>query len=399
MERDLYGSLIKTLNEDELIDLTKKLISIPSYHGLPDIEKEIGEYIYHFFKNDHMEPELVKVKGNRSNVICGYGEDQNLSKTLMLNGHLDTVDVKNMIIDPFSGHIENGCIFGRGAVDMKSAVAAMMMAVLLVKRANIKLSGKVYFAGVIDEERGAEGTRHILKNGPITKYGIVGEPSNLEIQNGHRGLEWIRIIVQGKYSHGGTPKDGINAIEKMNRVITEIQNNLLPLVKERKHPIAGPANFNLGTIKGGTQPSTVPGECILEIDRRYIPGETRESVINELNDIFRKISEDDPSFNAKAEIMSTKESTNIGYPPLACEPDSNIVLSLKDALKYNALKAKLSYFPAWSDGSLLNYKGVEAVVFGPGYLSSAHSDKEYCPVADIINACKIYLYTILNICK
>lgn len=399
LKKEIYESLINNLDKDELIELTRKLISIPSYHGLPNNEKEIGEYIYKFLIDNSMKPELIKVKNERSNVICGYGDNKDNSKTLMLNGHLDTVDVKNMIIKPFESYIENGCIFGRGSVDMKGAVAAMIMAVLIVKRAGIKLDGRVYFAGVIDEERGAEGTRHIIKNGPITKYAVVGEPSNLEIQNGHRGLEWIRIIVEGKYSHGGTPQDGINAIEKMNKVINEIQNNLLPLVKKRKHPIAGPANFNLGTIKGGTQPSTVPGDCILEIDRRYIPGESRDSVIKELNDIFEKISISDPDFKARAEIMSTKDSMNLGYPPLVCKPDSNIISSLKDAVQTNNLETKISYFPGWTDASLLSYKDVEAVVFGPGHLSSAHSDKEFCPIDDIINACKIYLYTIIDICK
>lgn len=395
----LIDELFGEKEEKELIELTQKLISIPSYHGLETVEREVGEYIFHLLESEGLEPELIKVLGERANVICGYGSGIDQEKSLMLNGHLDTVAVDNMTIDPFEAFVEGENIYGRGAVDMKGAVAAMIMALLIVKRAGINLEGKIYFAGVIDEERGAEGTRKIVKDGPVTKYAIVGEASNLEIQNGHRGLEWIRIVTEGKFAHGGTPWKGINAIEKMNDVINVIQKTLLPEIMKREHPISGPAYFNLGTIKAGTQPSTVPGQCILEIDRRYIPGETRESVVGELNNILETLALKDKSFKAHAEIMSTKDSMGIGYPPLACDPKSPLVEALKNGLTEMKLPITTSYFPGWTDASLLSLAGVEAVVFGPGFLASAHSDKEFCPVEDLIKVCKIYLHTILELCN
>ncbi len=394
-----YDEVINFFDKDELIELTQKLISIPSYHGLPEPEKEISNYIYNYFIQEGIETNLIEIMKGRPNVMSSYGDGEDDTKTLMLNGHLDTVPVDNMTIDPFEGFIKDGNIHGRGAVDMKGPLSAMIMALILVKRANIKLKGKVHFAGVIDEEKGAEGTRYIVKNGPATKYAIVGEPTDMQIANGHRGLESIQITVKGKYAHGGTPQKGINAIGKMNNIITEIQTNLLPEIMKRNHPITGPAFFNLGVIQGGTQPSTVAGECILKIDRRWLPNESRSSIVKELEDIIYDLNKKDKELEAEVKIISPPESLNIGYPPMVCPESSILVKTLKKASANINKETKTIYFPAWTDGSILSKYGVETVVFGPGHLSSAHSDIELCPIKDIIEACKIYIYAILNICS
>lgn len=394
-----FYEVIKYLNEEELITLTQKLISIPSYHGLPAPEKEVAKYINEYFQKQGINSQIIVVSEERPNVICSYGDGKNFDKTLMLNGHLDTVGVENMVIDPFKGYVKDGNIYGRGSVDMKGAVAAMIIALVLIKRAGIKLEGKVYFTGVIDEEYWNMGTKHILQHGPKAKYAIVGEPTKLEIHNGHRGLEWIQVFVEGKYAHGGTPEKGINAIVKMNKIVSEIIDSLLPEINKRSHPITGPATLNLGVIKGGTQPSTVAGNCILQLDRRWIPGESPESITDEIREVIKKLQKDDPQLKAEVSIMRNK-GNDVGFPYLVCERTSRIVKSLKNATSRIINNTKFSYFPAWTDGALLSHiGGVETVVFGPGDLASAHSEKEFCPVQDIINACKIYLYTILDICS
>ena len=198
--------VLQYLNEEELITLVQKLISIPSYHGLPDNEKELAEYINKYFEEEGIDSQLVNVTGERPNVIGSYGNNENYDKTLILNGHLDTVGIENMIIDPFKGYIQDGNIYGRGAVDMKGAVAAMIMALVVIKRAGIELEGGLYFTGVIDEEYWNLGTKHIIKHGPKSKYAIVGEPTNLEIHNGHRGLEWIQVLSRANMLMVALPK-------------------------------------------------------------------------------------------------------------------------------------------------------------------------------------------------
>ncbi len=398
MPLNSYQKALEHLDEDRIIELTKKLIAIPSYHGLEVPEKEVSSYLYKYLLDEGFESEHISVAGERKNVIAWYGANSDKEKTLMLEGHMDTVDVKNMSVDPFSGNIENGNIYGRGSVDMKGALAAMVGALMAIKKAGIQLDGRAYFAGVVDEERNYRGADYIAKNGPITRYAIVGEPTELEIHNGHRGLIWIEVKVNGKYAHGGTPEKGINAIEKINSVITEIVTKLKPEIMKRKHPVTGPSHLNLGHIKGGTQPSTVAGECILQMDRRWLPDESQEGAVQEIENILANLKKKDPEFDATVTVMD--DNMDIQFPPLVCEEQSPLVNILKEASSEVLNRSKTSYFPAWTDGSILSRDGgIETVVLGPGHLSSAHSEEEFCPVQEIIDASKIYIYSILKICS
>jgi len=388
----------KFIDQKKLINLAKNLIAIPSHHGLKNPEKEIADYIDHYLTGSGLESEKVTVIGDRKNVIASYGSGRRQEKTLMLEGHMDTVDVTNMTAAPFSGAIRAGKIYGRGSVDMKGALAAMITALAAVKEARIPLAGKAYFAGVIDEELDNEGAIHIAKNGPITSYAIVGEPTGLEIHNGHRGLAWLEIKVKGKYAHGGTPEKGINAIEKINTIMTALKERLEPELTKRVHPVTGPSTMTFNYIAGGTRPSTIPGECLLRIDRRWIPGESHQMVIGEIQEIIDHLKESDKTLDASINILHGEPGSEL--PPLVCNEESCLIKALKEATGAVIGKTTLNYFPAWTDGSLLARDGgIETVIFGPGQLFSAHSEEEFCPLQDIIDACRVYLYVILKICR
>lgn len=395
---EIYRTALKYIDEKELISLAKSLIAIPSHHGLKNPEKEIADYIDQYLAGSGLETEKITVIDERKNVIASYGSGSRQDKTLMLEGHMDTVDVTNMKTDPFSGAIRKGNIYGRGSVDMKGALAAMITALTAVRKAQIPLTGRAYFAGVIDEELNNEGAIHIAGNGPITTYAIVGEPTGLEIHNGHRGLVWLEIKVKGKYAHGGTPEKGINAIEKICTIMTALKEQLEPELAKRVHPVTGPSTMTFNYIAGGTRPSTIPGECLLRIDRRWIPGESQEMVLREIREIIDRLKENDKTLDAKVNILHGKPGSEL--PPLVCNKESCLVKILKEATMAVIGKHTLNYFPAWTDGSLLARDGgIETVVFGPGQLFSAHSEEEFCPLQDIIDACKVYLYTILRICR
>ncbi|MEW6244328.1 MAG: M20 family metallopeptidase [Bacillota bacterium] len=392
--------VMQMVDAEELIWLTQKLISIPSYHGRENPEKEISAFIHAFLRDNGIASEKVRVVDERFNVIGTYGSGQDPEKSLMLCGHLDTVGVDNMQIDPFEGYVRDGRIFGRGAVDMKGAVAAMIMALVTLKRSGVELSGSAVFAGVIDEEWWSEGARHLVVHGPRTRYAVVGEPTEMEIHNGHRGLEWLEIKVTGKYAHGGTPELGVNAIVKMNKVITEVYETLLPKISTRHDPVTGPATLNLGLIKGGTQPSTVAGECILQLDRRFVPGESTESVTAEIAQILDKLASRDPEFRAEVRNMRDVRANPIGNPPLHTSPSSPLVACLKSVSQAVRGHARIGRFPAWTDAGILScVGGVESVVLGPGHLSSAHTEEEYCPIADIVDCCRIYTGALFDLCK
>jgi succinyl-diaminopimelate desuccinylase len=403
--RSLAGEVRACADEGEIVALAGKLVSIPSYHGLPKPEEEIASFLHGFLRKNGVKSCLVPLGEGHWNVLASVGDEGGGTEPwnggeagLLLNGHLDTVGVDGMEGDPFSGAALNGMLSGRGSVDMKGAVAAMAMALVALRRSGVRLSKPLLFSAVADEEWWSTGTRALLESGVRARYALVGEPTQLEVHHGHRGLEWLEIRVQGRYAHGGAPERGINAIVKMNAVVTALTERLLPEIAKRVHPIAGPATLNLGRIEGGLQPSTVAGSCLLQLDRRWIPGESARSVTAEIAALLEELARKDPDFSARVVPMRDRKAHPGDNPPLCTDPSSPLVQSLASFMAERRGGFRLGRFPAWSDGGLLSEAGIETVVFGPGDLALAHSMNEVCPVADILDACDGYIAAAVALC-
>lgn len=385
-------------SEEEVVDLTRNLIRIPSHKDAQGREKLVAEYIHAFCKSNKLETELQPVEGERSNVLA-YLSGDGSGRTLVLNGHTDTVPPYNMTIDPFGAEIADGEIFGRGAVDMKGALACMLIAMLAVKRSGCKLKGDVIFTGVIGEEEKSEGTEYLVKSGLKADGAIVGEPSNYEYAIGHRGLEWLEIIVKGKAAHGGVPSLGINAIEKAAALIERIRLKLYPKLESRFNEYMGPSVMNFGVIRGGNQPSMVADSCSISIDRRYIPGETVESVIKEYQDIIDELKAEDPKFDAEIRRIPENMLT-LDHLYLMTPPDAPIVSAVKESLKKITEKEpEITRRRGWTDAALLsNYAGIPTVVCGPGNISYSHTKDERVAIKDLVNMVKVYIEVIKKFC-
>jgi len=384
--------------EDEVVDLAVNLIKIPSHKDIQGREKLVAEYIYDFCRNNGLETELQPVDGERSNVLA-YLKGDGSGRTLVLNGHTDTVPPYKMTIDPFGAEIRDRQIFGRGAVDMKGALACMLIAMLSVKRSGCKLKGDVIFTGVIGEEEKSEGTEYLVKSGLKADGAIVGEPSNYEYAIGHRGLEWLEVIVKGKAAHGGVPNMGINAIEKAAVLIERIKKNLYPKLESRYNEYMGPSVMNFGVIRGGNQPSMVADSCSIAIDRRYIPGETVESVIKEYQDIIDEIKAEDPKFDA--EIRRIPENMlSLDHLYLMTSPDAPIVAAVRESLEdVIGREPEITRRRGWTDAALLSgFAGIPAVVCGPGNISYSHTKDERVPIDDLVNMVIVYSETIKKFC-
>lgn len=401
MSEELTDKLKKYFSEEELVDIIRGMVRIPSYRGVENQETGVACFIQEFFRKEGIEAEVTPVVDGRCNVVArlrGKGE----GKTLLLTGHMDTVPPYDMQGNPFEVTINNGRMHGRGVVDMKGSLACMMMAVAAVKRAGIELQGDLVFAGVIDEEDKSEGTRALIKQGFSADAAIVGEPTEMDINIGHRGLEWFEFTFHGKTVHGGKQKEGINAISKAARFISRVEEKLIPRIESRVHPISGSSSMNYGYIKGGTQPSTVAGECMMQIDRRWVPGEKFEDIVKEYQDILDELHAEDPQFNADFKVMdiSFMEEGYI-HEALEIDPGHALVKATGDSV-FSVLKreAKLKSFTAWTDGGLLSsYGKIPTIVFGPGNLESAHSAGEYLDVAEVVPATLIYAMTAVKICS
>lgn len=388
----VYENLFHSFTEEEAVLLLEKLVSFPSHEGIPGQETATATFIYDFFRKEGIDAELIPVVDGRCNIIArlkGSGD----GPSLLFTGHTDTVPPYDIKGNPYEAKILDGKMYGRGVVDMKAGLVCMMLAMAAIKRAGITLSGDLIFAGVIDEEAKSEGTRAYLRMGELPDAAIVSEPTNMQIAIGHRGLEWFEFTFYGKTVHGGRQKDGINAIQKAMLFLNELEKQLIPSIERRIHPIVGNSSMNYGYIKGGTQPSTVAGECILQIDRRWIPGEKFSDIREEYQKILDRLAESDPQFKADFKVMEISDmGDSYIHEAMDTSPEEKIVLAAQDAVKaVMGQVGDLTSFPAWTDGGLINYYGkVPTIILGPGELSSAHSAEEHIEVSALLPAIEIY---------
>ncbi len=402
MKDEAVNTLMKYFTEEEVIGLIAGLVSFPSHEGVENQETGTAEYIYDFFLREGIEAELIPVEDGRCNIIAtlkGAGG----GKTLLLTGHTDTVPPYDMP-NPYAARVEDGCMYGRGTVDMKGGLACMMMAMAAIKRAGIELSGDVVFGALIDEEAKSLGTRAWLQScAKLPDAAIVGEPTDMEICVGHRGLEWFEFNFIGKTVHGARQKEGINAIREATRFINKLESDLIPRIEKKSpHPIIGSPSMNYGLIRGGTQPSTVAGECILQLDRRWIPGESFDEVMREYRQIIDELSAEDPKFKAEMKVMDISYMDDrYVHEAMDTDPGEPIVKVTEKAVEeVTGSKAVVRAFMAWSDGGLINYYGkVPTIVLGPGEVESAHSATENISIGTLVPAVLIYLSIVCDFCK
>ncbi|MGV8145340.1 MAG: M20 family metallopeptidase [Alkaliphilus sp.] len=398
-EKQLLEKLTSCVSEEELVSLTRKLISIPSHCDVPTKEEEIVRELGKFFKEQGVSYRLQEVDSKRSNIIAqlsGAGG----GRSLALNGHLDTVPPYRMNFEPFAAKFIDNKIFGRGAVDMKGPIASMIMVMLAFERAGIKLKGDLLFAGVLAEETNSDGCETLIKSGFKVDGAVVGEASNREYAIAHRGLEWLEIEITGKIVHGGVPELGISAIVNAAKFILRVQEKIVPRIKKYTHPHMGTSVMNFGRIDGGTQPSTVAGKCIIQLDRRYTPEENLDEVLGEFENILEKLSYDDPNFKGVMRRMPSNLMKTYNHVPLETSPDDPLVHIVKDSIKgVTGISPKLNTRRGWTDAAIFSYYGkMPAVVYGPGCISRSHGPNEYIAVEELLEGFRVYCMIAMKYC-
>ena len=391
--------LSEFIEEKEILQLLRDLVAIPGYDGIAKRETAVAEYINKFFNELGIDCYLKEIVDGRCNVVATIKGD-GTGSNLLLTGHTDTVPPYDME-SPFELIEKEGNLYGRGAVDMKGPIACMLTAMKAIKLSNTLLKGDLIFAGVIGEESKSEGSIDLIENGIKVDAAIVGEPSEFEICVGHRGLEWFEIAFEGKAVHSGKYDQGVSAINNAMKFGEVVNNELMPKLEERGHEIIGKPTFNYGIIQGGTQPSTVAGECLLKIDRRYMPSETHEGITKEIQDIIDQLNQKDATFNATLKVTdnSLMKSPYV-HAPMEIDPQHEIVKVVrKSQEEITGITPKNVGFSAWSDGGILNsYGKIPTIIYGPGNLESAHTATEHIARKDLEIASKIYASVAKNYC-
>lgn len=397
--QDLNERIKRQLDEAELISLVSELIAIPSYRGIERQETRTAAYLDRYFKKEGISSGVVPVKEGRCNVVARLPGEGG-GRTLLLNSHLDTVPPYDMT-GPCRPRVEDGRIYGRGAVDTKGALACMAAALAALHRAGIGLKGDLVFTGVIDEEEGSAGSIDLVKKGLQADGAVVGEPTGFALCLGQRGLEWLEFCFQGATAHGGNRAGAPNAIQMAALFIDRCERELLPRLKTRSHPLLGSASMNYGFIRGGSQPSTVAGECILQIDRRWLPDEEYDAVLGEYAELLHQLAREEPQFKGTMRLMeSGRMEEGYLHTGSLLEPSHPLVgAAAKSIAAVSGTAPQQRAFTAWSDAGILSaYAGIPSLIFAPGDLAVAHSANEHIAIKDLLPAALIYALMAVNFC-
>ena len=395
---DLKKTLMEHISEAHIIEMTSDMVRIPSYAGIPNQETGVAKYVKSVFDANGIPCYLKEVADGRCNVIATLDSGKP-GKTLMFNAHMDTVP-PNGWEDAFTPKLIDGNLYGRGSADDKGELACIVEAMLALKETGALKQGKVILTGVLDEERNSIGTIDVVESGIAADGAIVAESTHMKIATCQRGLEWLKFHFVGKTVHGGKQREGINAIDKAVDFINAMKEELIPRVSARSHPMLKESTINYGVIHGGTQLSTVAGECDLHVDTRFLPDQQYDDVLGEFQELLDKLAAKDPQF--KCEMSVCEDSVmKEGYLHLSFETDSDhpLVTTLQNVVgSVTGEDAEVFGVPYWSDGALLSrYGNIPTVILGPGG-GTAHTDHEHIPVEELTQAALVYALAAVDFC-
>ncbi|MCX6033547.1 MAG: M20/M25/M40 family metallo-hydrolase, partial [Chloroflexi bacterium] len=329
----------------------------------------------------------VESVSGRPNVV-GTARGTGGGKTLLLNGHMDTVGAGGMpnLHGPV---IRDGRLYGRGAYDMKGGLAACMFAVAAARKQ--RLRGDVIFTAVVDEEYASLGTQELARRFHADGA-IVAEFTELQLILAHRGFIWLEVETIGRAAHGSRPDLGVDAIVKMGKLLVELEKLDQCLRSNPTHPLLGSGSLHASLINGGKELSTYPDQCVLSVERRTLPGETPEKVEAELLGIVEKIQGSDPSFQAVVR-------RGIDQAPLETSEEAGIVRVVQAAAgKVLNRPLPIAGVPFWTDAALLSAAGIPSVLLGPSG-GGAHADEEWVDLSSVKACTKMYLATAVEFCS
>jgi acetylornithine deacetylase len=331
-------------------------------------EAEMAAWLLKICQGIGLETQQQEVLPGRPNVIARW-RGTGGGKSVLLTGHTDVVQVNDMVIEPFVPRVENGLMYGRGALDMKSGLAAILGAVTALRAGGFEPAGDVILGFVIDEEFGSLGTKALID---VVKadHAILPEPSNLSIAIAHKGFAWITLTTHGRAAHGSLYERGIDAIAHMGRLLRELEIMEQEIFPRRVHPLLGRSSAHASLIEGGLGASTYPDTCTVKIEHRQLPDETPESMLALWQQAKARLSAAEPHFSATAAL-------DLAQPSYELEPGSPLVKTVQAAYRrVLGSEPLVQGMFGWLDSALLGLAGIPTVIIGPGG-EGAHAACEY----------------------
>ena len=373
---------------DSVVGLTQDLIRIPSVNPLlasgASGELAIAKFIAERLRSRGVDAALEEVAPGRPNVVGRVGRGD--GPTLVLCAHIDTVDVAGMTIPPYEPRLDGGRIYGRGAYDMKGGVAAVMAAGEAL--ADVGFEGSVLLALVADEEYTSLGADHFVANHRADGC-ILTEASEGALIVAHKGFVWATVRASGRAAHGSRWDIGKSAIGSMGRIVAALEAFDARVLRARTHELVGPASLHCATIEGGAGLSTYAPDCVLRVERRTLPGETPESVIEELRGVVAEAGEGE----------STKVTLDFARPPLTGDPQSRLASVVREATAaVTGSPAPTAGVAYWMDAAVFAAAGIPAVDYGPTG-AGAHEAVEWVDAASVVRCVEVLFEAARRFCR
>ena len=375
--------ILKDAQAGDPVALARALIAIPSVN--PELEEfgaaeaAVAALTAEWLRAWGLSVEMSEVAPGRWNVV-GRLEGSGGGTTLLLNGHLDTVGVAGMSVDPFGAELREGRLWGRGSCDMKGGVAALLAAT--AKLARDGPSGELIVALTADEEHASLGMEALIHSGIRADAAVVCEPTGLAIMPAHKGFVWVEAAFRGRAAHGSRPEVGVDAIEHAGLYLTALGALRSRLQTSEPHPLLGHGSFHAGTIDGGSAPSVYPDACRLVLERRTLPGERAADVMDEFQAVLDDLAAEVPELEAKLTQGLARPATEIAA-------DSPLIEGLVAACAEEGVDPRVTGMTAWVDAAFLNEAGTPAVCFGPGSIAQAHAADEWIDPSEIVTCASV----------
>ena len=374
---------------DAVTRLLSDLVAIPSVNpmgravsGPEYYEDRLTDYLENFFQIRGLKSRRDLILPGRENLLAHYHAPGS-RRTILFDVHQDTVPVEGMTIDPFGAKIDSGRLYGRGACDVKGSMAAMLLAFERLCAEKPRGSASVILALTVDEEFTHIGSSRLAEMKPEVDLAIVAEPTKLDLVTTHKGAIRWKIVTRGIACHSSTPNLGDNAIYRMAKVISALQDHADELARSQVDPMLGSASLSVGRIEGGQSVNVVPDRCEIEIDRRVIPGEDPDRTIARVAEFLqaRLGTLDDLEFlPAWVKMPALRANMN----PIDLDMMSKII-----AKKIGREPRRVGV-PYGTDAGPLGQVGVPCVVFGPGDIAQAHTKDEWVDLDEVRTAAELY---------
>jgi acetylornithine deacetylase len=325
---------------------------------------------------------VQEISAGRPNFIATF-EGRGAQRSLMLEAHSDTVSVDGMAIPPFEPTVRDGRLYGRGACDTKGSMAAMLLGIREVLERDSKLPVTLHFVSTCNEELGATGAHELMKRGFRVDAAVVGEPTDLAIVHAHKGALRFRIQTHGVAAHSSDPSRGVNAISQMRAVLEALELRVIPSLAQTKHPLLGSPTLSVGTIHGGTQVNVIPALCEIEVDRRLVPGESRDAARAQIVRELTALKQKDANFEFECEGIEY-------YPPLEQDKESAVARLVAVACRKVLGDARFTTAPWGANSGVFGQAGIPCVLFGPGSVAQAHTKDEFIELEQVVKAAQVY---------